>query len=61
MFYSKNNLTSIMYGGQKFVDEPVYILLDLKPEFKTEVAKLFNQPQPIKILSHYNRVRLKWI
>ena len=56
--------TSIAREGQRFVDEPVFVTHMPKPvSVLTEsIAHAFRSPlpRPIRELSHYNRVPLRW-
>lgn len=53
--------------GQRYVDQPDYIVVRPKPELSTQLAvaisKAFGKKPlaPIPILRGHNRIRLRWV
>ena len=57
---NKPLLTTIQ-DGQPYVDEPVY--LEPKPEtlLQAAIREVFKRPAARRLLSHYERVKLRWM
>lgn len=55
--------TEIEVVGQKFVDEPVYILVSKPKTLAAAIAAMVGRaiPRSIYAISHYNRVPLRWL
>ena len=54
----------IKHVGQRYVDEPKYLTVEPKGKpLQNAVARVFGSPpkQPIRILTHHERVRLRWM
>ena len=57
---NKPLLTTIK-DGQPYVDEPVYLEPKRESKLQTSIREIFERPAAPQLLSHYDRVKLRWM